>query len=47
MLARSHRALGEALRAVGRGSEADGHLARASELDRELRRDGPAVTAVV
>ncbi|MYT28604.1 MULTISPECIES: AfsR/SARP family transcriptional regulator [unclassified Streptomyces] len=46
LLARSHQVLGEALRAVGRGSEADDHLARATELERELRPDGPrAVTA--
>ncbi|MFE7282984.1 BTAD domain-containing putative transcriptional regulator [Streptomyces noursei] len=46
LLARSHQVLGEALRAVGRKAEGDGHLVRAAALYRELQRDGPAGTAV-
>ncbi|MFH8787794.1 AfsR/SARP family transcriptional regulator [Streptomyces roseoverticillatus] len=42
LMAGSQQALGEALRAVGRTAEADGHLARAAELYREMRLRGPA-----
>ncbi|MFB6437168.1 BTAD domain-containing putative transcriptional regulator [Streptomyces sp. NPDC056411] len=43
LLARSHQVLGDALRAVGRSDQADGHLAKAAALYRELRQAGPVV----